>query len=139
MTKAIFEGLVFDERNNCAPVAYVGADPTYVIVEDGFRFHVDAWKIDEQIVSGLRDQVSGNRDEVGISVLRMMGRDDLFTKAAVMAALANMDAEFLKLRDTGLPLQAREYLGMMGFRVIVNRHGDIVSLTMPTPDADDEP
>jgi len=138
MTKAIFEGLVFDEQNRCAPVAYVGAEPTYVIVEDGFRFHVDAWKVDEQIVSGLREQIAGNRDEVGIGVMRMMGRDDLFTKAAVMAAMANMESELLRLRETGLPLQAREYLGMMGFRVTVNRQGEIISMSMPTTAADDE-
>ena len=47
MTKAIFEGLVFDEQNHPATVAYVGSDPTYVIIEDGFRFHVDARSVDD--------------------------------------------------------------------------------------------
>ncbi|MCX6018249.1 MAG: hypothetical protein NTZ50_07055 [Chloroflexi bacterium] len=138
MSKAIFEGLVFDEHNHCAPVAYVGADPTYVIIEDGFRYHVDAHTVDEQIITTFRAQVASNEEEIGAGVLRMMGKDDLFSKAAVMSALKNIDSELKRLHETGLPTQAREYLGMMGFRVTINRHGDVVNLDMPSGTADEE-
>lgn len=139
MTKAIFEGLVFDEQNHPAAVAYVGADPTYVIIEDGFRFHVDARSVDDRILEIFRAQISGNREEIGTGVMRIMGKDDLFSKAAIMSTLQNLDKEMAHLREVGLPLQAREYLGMMGLRFVINRHGDVLDIDLPTAPGDDEP
>ena len=42
MNKAVFEGLVFSADNQAVGVASVGDEPAYVVVEDGFRYHVDA-------------------------------------------------------------------------------------------------
>jgi hypothetical protein len=139
MTKAIFEGLVFDEQNHPATVAYVGSDPTYVIIEDGFRFHVDARSVDDRILEIFRAQINGNRDEIGTGVMRIIGKDDLFSKAAIMSTLQNLDKEMALLREVGLPLQAREYLGMMGLRFVINRHGDVLDINLPTAPEDDEP
>jgi hypothetical protein len=132
MSKALFEGLVFDEVGNVTPVAFVGGEPTYVVIEDGFHFHVDARSVDDQVLDFMRKQVDGNRGLVSDGVLKMMGKDDLFTKAAVDSNLNNLDKNFAMLFEQGIPEQARQYLGMLGFRITINRRGEIIKLDDPT-------
>jgi hypothetical protein len=140
MKKALFEGLVFDEAGHNIRVAYVGETPTYIVTEDGFNYHVDAARVDDEVLRVFKEQVEQNKDMVGDGMLKMMGRDDLFSKATVMAALRNLDKSLTQMRDTGIPEQARQYLGMMGFKVVINRQGDIVDLNLPASAApDDEP
>jgi hypothetical protein len=57
----------------------------------------------------------------------MLGKDDLFTKALIDASIQNMD----KVIEQGLPDSARAWLGMLGFRVIIDTHGQVVQLDMP--------
>ncbi len=131
MDKALFEGLVSDERGNALPVAYVGDEPTYVVTEEGFKYHVDARRVDEQVLSALRQQVKQNEDIVSDGMLKFLGRDDLFAKAAIDNSLRNMDKNMAQLFEQGIPEQARAYLGMLGFRIVINRQGDVVKLDMP--------
>jgi hypothetical protein len=35
------------------------------------------------------------------------------------------------LQETGLPDDGRAYMGMMGFRITINMHGDVVDLEQP--------
>jgi len=137
MVKALFEGLVTDENGNALPVAYVGQDPTYVLIEDGFKYHVDARKVDEQVLNAFREQVQQNEALVSEGVLRMLGKDDLFTKIAVDKQIRNLDQHFAQLFEVGIPEQARQYLGMLGFGVVINRHGDVVELKMPAAPIDE--
>ena len=137
MVKALFEGLVTDENGNALPVAYVGQDPTYVLIEDGFKYHVDARKVDEQVLNAFREQVQQNEALVSEGVLRMLGKDDLFTKVAVDKQIRNLDQHFAQLFEAGIPEQARRYLGMLGFGVVINRHGDVVQLKMPAAPIDE--
>lgn len=132
MNKALFEGLVSSEFGNAAPVAYVGEEPTYVITEDGFDYHVDARKVDEQVLDFFRQQVQENKGMVSDGMLKMMGKDDLFSKAAVDNSLRNVDKSFAQLFTQGIPEQGRMLLGMLGFKVVINRHGDILRLDMPS-------
>jgi hypothetical protein len=60
-------------------------------------------------------------------MLQMLGKDDLFTKAMIDASIKNMD----QILNQGLPEGARAWLGMLGFRVIVDTHGQVVRLEMP--------
>ena len=39
--------------------------------------------------------------------------------------------------ERGIPDDARMWLGMMGFRIVVNVHGEIVRLDMPTVASDE--
>ncbi len=138
MAKAVFEGLVFDERGAALSVTYVGAEPMYVLLEDGFKYHIEARRIDAGVFEAFRDQIRGNEEIVGEGMMKMMGKDDLFTKAAVKSAIKNMDKNMAQLYETGIPEQARQYLGMMGFRVVVDRHGDLLNINIPGMAADDE-
>ena len=36
-----------------------------------------------------------------------------------------------KLLQQGLPRGVRQWLGMLGFRIIVNHHGEIVEMSQP--------
>lgn len=58
-----------------------------------------------------------------------MGKDDLFTKAALDSSIENVDVD--QLLQQGIPPQARDMMGMMGFRIIINYHGDIVDFDQP--------
>jgi len=137
MVKALFEGLVTDENGNALPVVYVGQDPTYVLIEDGFKYHVDARTVDEQVLNAFREQVQQNEALVSEGVLRMLGKDDLFTKVVVDQQIRNLDQHFAQLSEVGILEQARRYLGILGFGVVINRHGDVVELKMPAAPIDE--
>ena len=125
---AMFEGLVFDERRRVAPVNNVGERACYVVDEDGFLRHIDAAQVDAQVLEFLKSQVSQHRDLAVSGVLEMMGKDDIFTKAAVESSIDNMDQAV----GNAIPEQSRQWLGMMGFRIIINDQGQIVNIDMPT-------
>jgi hypothetical protein len=59
----------------------------------------------------------------------MIGQEDLFTKAMVDSALRNIDVE--QLLDHELPGDLRQWMGAMGFRVVIDRHGEILRVEMP--------
>ena len=127
-TSAMFEGLVFDERRNAAPVKYVGERACYVVDEDGFMRHIDAALVDQQVLDFLKGQVDQHRDLAVSGMMDMMGKDDIFTKAAVESSIDNIDQAV----GQAIPEQSRQWLGMMGFRVIIDDRGQVVDLEMPT-------
>jgi hypothetical protein len=43
-----------------------------------------------------------------------------------------------RVMEQGLPDDARIMLGMLGFKIIVNTHGEVVSLEMPNQGLDEE-
>ncbi|HEY64378.1 MAG TPA: hypothetical protein G4O02_07370 [Caldilineae bacterium] len=131
MRYALFEGLVFNEVGQPAEVVYIGDEPFYVILDADFRRHVEARYVDEQVMRWLKEQVTAHQDLVTESAMAMLGRDDLFTKAMLDHSIQNMDKQLDQLAQVGLPEEARTWLGMMGFRIIVDVHGDVVSIEMP--------
>jgi hypothetical protein len=136
--RALFEGLVSDENGQPVDIAYVGDTAQYVVLDGGFRFHLDAEGVDRQVLTQLREQILANREAVTEGALKMLGQEDLFTKAMIDASLNNMEANFNQLIAQGLPENARAYLGMLGFRVVVNYHGEVVRLDQPGIAASDD-
>jgi hypothetical protein len=124
---AMFGGLVFDEAGNAAEVSKVGDEACYVVVDDDFRRHIDAEEIDRQVLHYLREQVEGNRDLAVGAMLDMMGQDDLFTKAAVESSIDRMEEAV----GQSIPEEALRWLGMLGFRIVVDFHGHVVDIDMP--------
>ena len=124
---ALFSGLIQDENGNPVDAVMVGDVPNYVVEDDGFRRHVESEGVDRQVIELLREQFMAHRELATEAMLQMMGKDDLFTKAMIDASIQNMD----KVLAQGLPDGARAWLGMLGFRVIINTHGDVVRLDMP--------
>ena len=128
---ALFAGLVVSEQDELVEVAYIGAVPHYVILDDGFRRHVEAEVVDRQVIQLLRQQILSNRELVTQGMLAMLGKDDLFTKAMIDASIQNLERHIDVLFEHGLPEDTRTWLGMLGFKVIVNVHGEVVRLDAP--------
>ena len=127
---ALFSGLIQDENGNPVDDVLVGDVPNYVVEDAGFRRHVESETVDRQVIGMLREQFMAHRDIATEAMLQMLGKDDLFTKAMIDASIKNMD----QVLNQGLPDGARAWLGMLGFRVIVDTHGQVVRLEMPEQD-----
>jgi hypothetical protein len=135
---ALFAGLVIDEQDNVAQVTYVGGDAFYVVDDDGFDRHIPAEAVDRQILKVMKEQILDQRELVVEGMLQYLGQDDLFTKATVESSIDQMDEHLEELQRTGLPEEARSWLGLMGFRIIIDVHGEIVDLQMPEAAAPEE-
>lgn len=134
---AFFAGLVETEDGAAVGVATVGGEDFYVIDDQGFKRHVEAGAIDKVVLAQFLEQVQEHRDEASQAMMKMMGSEDLFTKAAVESTLKNVNVE--QVMGQQLPPDARQWLGMLGFRIVVNYRGEIVRVDMPAaPEADDE-
>lgn len=134
---AFFEGLVETEEGLPVTVREVGGVSYYVIDDQGFLRHVEAAEVDRPVLAQFLAQLKEHQDEASEAMLRMLGQDDLFTKAMVDASIRNIDLDqVLSLR---LPDEARQWLGMLGFRVVINIHGEIVRVELPAaPESWDE-
>lgn len=128
--QALFEGLVFDEKGQPVGTTLIGGQAHYVVDDAGFLRHIESEMVDRQLLSLFFEQLDANRDTAVAQALSFLGKDDLFTKAAVDAQLNSIDID--QILQQGIPLQARNMMGMMGFRVTINVHGDIVGLDQPT-------
>jgi hypothetical protein len=137
-TKAVFEGLVFDDLDRQLETRFVGADACYVIDDDGFLRHISADKIDRQVVEAMRGQVEENKEFIAEQTIKMVGDVDLFTHAMIKNQLENLDDQFEHLMQNGIPEDGRVYLGLLGFKIIVNYHGDVIQIEQPAAPASDE-
>ena len=126
---AFFEGLVVNEDGEPLPVVYVGGESFYVIDDQGFKRHIEAKSVDRVVLNQFAEQITAHRDEAAAAMLRMMGQDYLFTKAMVDSSLRNLNIE--QVLNQNLPSDARQWLGMMGFRVVVDLHGEVVRVDLP--------
>ena len=125
--QALFAGLVIDEHDRPLEVAMVGDEAAYIIDDDGFRRHIDAAHIDRQVLTILQEQINANKDVVEQGIMKAVGSDDLFTKAAIDKSIENFD----QVLERGLPQEALQWLGLMGFRIVVDLHGDVIKLDQP--------
>ena len=129
--KPVFAGLVFDENDNQVETAYVGEEPCYVVDDGGFRRHIPAQNVDLQVLKAMQEMIKGSEDLLSEQAAKMLGQDDLFTHAILLNQLKQMDKQFEQLLQTGMPEEARAYLGMMGFKIIVNVHGEVLDVKQP--------
>ena len=129
-SQALFEGLVFDEDENLLATTRIGEEAFYILDDAGFLRHIRAEDVDRQVLGFFLDQLEDNKDIAVEQALSMMGKDDLFTKAAVDAQLSNIDMD--QIMAQGIPLQARNMLGMLGFRITVDLHGQVTAINQPS-------
>lgn len=132
---ALFAELVYDEAGNPVETTMIGDEAHYVIDDNGFKRHVSSEDVDRQVLAVFLEQLEDNKDLAVEQMLKMMGKDDLFTKAAIDASLRNVDMD--QIIAQGVPAQARDMLGMMGFRIIINYHGELVRLDQPAAPLDE--
>ena len=132
--QALFTGLVYNEEGQPVETTFIGTEPNYVILDGDFKRHVAAEDVDRQVINWLQEQAAANKETVSAGMMAMLGKDDLFTKAMIDSSLSHMD----QVMQQGLPDDARIMLGMLGFKVIVNTHGEVISLDMPGQETDEE-
>ena len=123
----MFTGLVVDEAGNPADVAMVGENACYVVMDDDFRRHIDAQLVDAQVLRYMRGQVDEHRDLAVEQMLNMLGKDDIFTKVAVESSINNIE------KNVGQPIpeEARQWMGMLGFRIMIDFQGNVTDVQMP--------
>jgi hypothetical protein len=127
----LFAGLVADESGRTAETAFVGDEPCYVVDDDGFRRHIPSGQVDRQVLKTIAELMKGSEDLISEQTAKMIGQEDVFTKAAIEQQLKNIDKQFDQLMQTGIPEDMRAYLGMMGFRVVINVHGELIKVEQP--------
>ena len=135
----LFAGLVLDEFGNAVDAALIGDEPCYVVNDAGFRRHIPAEQVDKQVLARIAEMMKGSEDLISKETAKMLGQDDVFTTAAIEQQLKNIDKQFDQLMKVGIPEDMRAYLGMMGFKVVINIHGEVLSMEQPgTSSGDDE-
>jgi len=127
----LFAGLVVDEEDRAVETAYVGEEPFYVVNDAGFRRHIPAEQIDRQVLERMRALIRGHEAVISEQTARMLGQEDIFTKAIIEQQLKHMERQFEILLQQGIPEEGRAYLGMLGFKVVINVHGEVVRLEQP--------
>ena len=60
-------------------------------------------------------------------------------KKIMQNQLKNLGKQFDQLLQAGIPEEARVYLGMTGFKVIIDVHGELMKVVQPTAPAPDDP
>jgi hypothetical protein len=135
--QALFAGLVIDENDHSVGNTMVGEEPFYVIDDSGFQRHIPAEQVDRQVLEQMQAMVKGNENLISEQTAKMLGQEDIFTKAMIEQQLKNMDRQFDALAQQGIPEEGRAYLGMLGFRIIINYHGDVLRIDQPSA-ADEE-
>ena len=136
--QAVFAGLVFDDFDRPTDIVYVGEEPCYVVNDAGFHRHIPAEQIDRQVLENMADLISGHEDAVTEQTAKMLGQEDPFSIAMIQSQLKNISQQFDSLMKTGLPEELRAYLGMMGFRIRINIHGEVLEVEQPGMVADDD-
>jgi len=129
--KAIFEGLVIDENENIVTTAFVGDEPCYVVDDSGFRRHIPSEYVDRQVLNKMADMIQGHEGIISEQVAKMLGQEDIFTRAMIEKQLKQMDSQFKRIIETGIPEDGIAYMGMTGFRIRINVHGEVIELEQP--------
>jgi hypothetical protein len=88
---ALFEGLIATETGQPVAVALIGQVPHYVVPDNDFMRHVESERIDRQVLQILHEQLEAHRELAVEAALKMIGKDDLFTKAMIEASINQMD------------------------------------------------
>jgi hypothetical protein len=136
--KAVFDGLIVDENNEQVQTTYVGDEAMYVVNDAGFKRHIPSEQVDRQVLEFMQHQIEGHEDILSEQTAKMLGQEDIFSMAIIQNQLKNIAQQFETLLQTGIPEDGRTYLGMMGFKIVVNVHGEVVKVDQPGVSSDDE-
>ena len=136
--KPLFSGLVVDENDNVVETAYVGNEPCYVVDDDGFRRHIPSEVVDRQVLQQMQEMIEGQEGLLSEQAAKMLGQDDIFTIAMLETQFKQMDKQFNKIMEVGIPDEAIAYMGMTGFKVRINVHGELMDIEQPGASLPDE-
>ncbi len=135
----LFAGLVVDENGNVAATTLVGDEPCYVVDDLGFRRHIPSEQVDRVVLGEIAGMMKGSEEYISEQTAKMLGQEDIFTKAALERQIKDIDKQFDLLIQTGMPEDTRIYLGMVGFKIVINVHGEVLRVEQPSaPDNEGE-
>jgi len=133
----LFKGLIVDEYDHAVTTGVIGSEPCYIVDDAGFLRHIPSEPIDLQVLQSFTEQISGNEEMIADQTAKMMGQDDLFTHAIIENQLKHIDEQYSQVLQMGLPEETRVYLGMMGFKVVIDIHGEILDIQQPAARSDE--
>ena len=129
--QALFAGLVVDENDRVANTARVGDEAFYIVDDAGFKRHIPAEQVDRQVLGYLQEMMKGSEGLISEQTARMLGQEDIFSRAMIEQQLKNMDQQFDALMQQGIPEEGRAYLGMLGFKIVIDFHGQVLRVEQP--------
>lgn len=129
--KALFAGLVVDEYDNPVGSTMIGEEPMYVVDDAGFRRHISAEVVDRAVLEEMAAMIEGHEGEISKQAASMLGQDDIFSMAMLENQLLNIDQQIDQMLQAGIPEEGLAYLGMMGFKIRINMHGDLLEVIQP--------
>ena len=127
----LFGGLIVDENDQPVETTMVGEEAMYVVNDYGFRRHIPARDVDREVLRRMTEQIKGHEDLLSEQTAKMLGQEDIFSKALIQNQLKHLDEQLDSVLNTGIPEEGRAYMGMMGFKVKINVHGEVVDLIQP--------
>ena len=127
----LFAGLVVDENDNAVEYTLVGDEPCYVVDDEGFRRHIPSEQVDRQVLAQMAEMIEGHEDLLSEQTAKMLGQEDIFSRALLEQQFKNIDEQFEKVLETGFPEEGRAFLGMTGFKVRINLHGEVLEIEQP--------
>lgn len=133
----LFGGLVVDEYDHPVEVSHIGSESAYVVNDAGFRRHIPAEEVDFQVLAILKEQIEQNKDLLIEQTSKMLGQEDIFSRAILQKQLDNIDTQMKNLYEAGLPEETRAYMGMVGFKVVIDIHGQVLRVEQPSKAADE--
>ncbi len=134
----LFAGLVVDEEDRAVEVAYVGDEPCYVVDDAGFRRHIPSETVDRQVLDEMFALVEGHESELSEQAAQFLGQTDPFSKAALEVQFKNLEQRIDDVLAAGIPEEHRAYMGMLGFRIRIDVHGDVLEIHWPGMGPEDE-
>jgi len=137
--KALFSGLIIDFEDKVVETTYVGSEPCYVVNDAGFHRHIPSEGVDRQVLQKMAEMIQGHEDILSEQAAKMLGQDDIFTRAMIETQLKDMNKQFDRVLEMGIPEESIAYMGMTGFRIRINLHGEIIEIKQPgMADPEDE-
>ena len=130
-SQAVFAGLITDEYDQAVEIVNIGDEPCYVVNDAGFRRHIPSEQVDRQVFESMVEMIAGHEEVISEQAAKMLGQDDIFSMALIASQLKNIDQQFDNLLQRGIPEEARAYMGMMGFRIRINVHGEVLEIEQP--------
>jgi hypothetical protein len=127
----LFAGLVVDEYDNPVGAAVVGDEAMYVVDDQGFQRHIPAEQIDRAVLLHLGDMIKGHEDLLSEQAAKMLGTEDIFSKALLEKQFANIEDQFDQILQAGIPEESRAFMGMSGFKIRINLHGELLDVVQP--------
>lgn len=130
--RPLFEGLVVDEYGTPVEVGHVGQEPCYVVYDPwGMAYHIPAAQVDRQVLERLLALVRGHEEVLAREAARFLGQEDPEIVAMLAEQFARLEEHLGSLLQIGLPEDARYLLGLLGFRVVINHHGEVIEMQFP--------